>query len=421
MRTHVRGVYFHGMSWIEEASDEGAPRTGMRSGDWSTAVANYRGALKELLSLDPLAADPWEMGNCVVEWEAARPQAVAVEATMLLRFERSQEWRADGSKSLASWLAARSKTPKRVLGRLVVLARRLAKMPKVKDALGEGKIDRSAAEELGRLVDSPRQRVRSAFVEAEEELVRWASEMREDDFARATAMWRDSADPDGGEDQASKDFDNRKVHLSKSFNGNWFLDGRFDPIGGGELAEALRRIEEELFKTDWAAAKDLHGDGVKVEDLARTPAQRRADAMVEMARRAVAAPIGANKPRPLISVLVGYETMHGPVRETFNRTVVSTGTVARLLGEADVERVVFGPDSRDITDLGRKARFFTDAQRRVIELRDRVCYHPSCDTPAEQCEMDHIQAHGLGGDTNVDNGRPACKRHNNDRNKGDPP
>jgi hypothetical protein len=46
---------------------------------------------------------------------------------------------------------------------------------------------------------------------------------------------------------------------------------------------ALARIERELFNADWAAAKAIHGDDTTAAHLARTAAQRRNDALVEMA------------------------------------------------------------------------------------------------------------------------------------------
>ncbi|HEV3364067.1 MAG TPA: hypothetical protein VG795_07985, partial [Acidimicrobiia bacterium] len=127
--------------------------------------------------------------------------------------------------------------------------------------------------------------------------------------------------------------------------GRWFLDGLLDPIGGSAVAEALRRIEDELFDAEWAAAREQLGEGVTAADLDRTPAQRRADALVEMARRAGAVPGGARMPEPLFSVLVGYETFAGRICELADATVVSPGSLLAWLTEACVERVVFdGPD-----------------------------------------------------------------------------
>ncbi len=96
--------------------------------------------------------------------------------------------------------------------------------------------------------------------------------------------------------------------LSQSVDGIWFLDGVLDPIRGANVAGELKHLEQRLFEADWAEARARVGDGVSVSDLARTPAQRRADALVEMATRSAAAPAGGTRPEPLFTVLVGYET-----------------------------------------------------------------------------------------------------------------
>ena len=50
-------------------------------------------------------------------------------------------------------------------------------------------------------------------------------------------------------------------------------------------------------------ARERVGPGVCAADLWRTPAQRRADAVVEMARRSGAVPEGARMPEPLFRKL----------------------------------------------------------------------------------------------------------------------
>jgi hypothetical protein len=44
------------------------------------------------------------------------------------------------------------------------------------------------------------------------------------------------------------------LKLPKSFEGMWFPDGVFDPIGGEIFSGAPRKIEHELFAGDWAEA-----------------------------------------------------------------------------------------------------------------------------------------------------------------------
>jgi hypothetical protein len=139
-----------------------------------------------------------------------------------------------------------------------------------------------------------------------------------------------------------------------------------------------------------------------------------------MARRASAMPKGANKPKPLVTVVVGLESLTGPVRELFNKMPVTPGQVARTLAEADIERAVFAGRTR-VIELGERTRFFTGGLRRVLEIRDRYCQHPGCFEPAEWCEADHIQPHGWGGLTVQVNGQMLCGHHNRWRVNGAKP
>jgi len=148
-----------------------------------------------------------------------------------------------------------------------------------------------------------------------------------------------------------------------------------------------------------------------VLDLQRTPAQRRADALVEMAARARTAPPGGRRPAPLFTVVVGLETLRGPILELFNRTVLTPGTAARHLTEADVERIVFDPPSR-VVDVGAQRRFFRGALRRGIEVRDRTCFHETCDEVPERLEIDHIHDVSKGGQTTQENAQGGCRFHN---------
>jgi hypothetical protein len=70
------------------------------------------------------------------------------------------------------------------------------------------------------------------------------------------------------------------------------------PLGYATVDAALRRIEQELFDAGWAAARAEHGDAATACLLARTPAQRRHDALVELAKRPSRRPPTANAPNP---------------------------------------------------------------------------------------------------------------------------
>jgi hypothetical protein len=198
----------------------------------------------------------------------------------------------------------------------------------------------------------------------------------------------------------------------------WLGKITLDPISGTIVATELERLERELFEADWAAARSALGRDPTVLDLARTSGQRRADALVEMATRSRSAPADGHRPAPLFSVLVGYETLHGPI---------CSSQAARCSPRGRLFRGWTRPTSSGPCSAGRRvevsatARLFTGATRRAIELRDRGCIHPYCDTPAAACQGDHIVPYNADGPTTQENGRLLCSFHNRLRNQRPPP
>ncbi|MBA2438044.1 MAG: DUF222 domain-containing protein [Acidimicrobiia bacterium] len=182
------------------------------------------------------------------------------------------------------------------------------------------------------------------------------------------------------------------------------------------MAKALERIVDELFEADWAEARARLGEEATTADLARSPAQRRADALVEMARRAGSAPADGRRPEPLFTVLVGYETFAGRICQLANGSVVSPGSLVPWLDSAWVERVVFESPSR-VIDVGVARRLFSGATRRAVQVRDQECFHELCDEPADDCEIDHVEPWSAGGQTVAANGRVACGHHNRRRHR----
>src|SRR3546814_10890194 len=66
----------------------------------------------------------------------------------------------------------------------------------------------------------------------------------------------------------------------------WFGRIVLDPVRGAIVSETLDMIERELFEADWDEAKARLGRKPLLDELARTNAQRYADALTEMAIRA---------------------------------------------------------------------------------------------------------------------------------------
>ncbi|HUP87596.1 MAG TPA: HNH endonuclease signature motif containing protein, partial [Acidimicrobiales bacterium] len=59
--------------------------------------------------------------------------------------------------------------------------------------------------------------------------------------------------------------------------------------------------------------------------------------------------------------------------------------------------------------------------RRAVQVRDRECFHPTCEEDAEHRQVDHVIPWNAGGPTIEANGRLACGTHNRQRHARPPP
>jgi hypothetical protein len=327
-------------------------------------------------------------------------------------FEVGEEWAADGAKTAASWLATRCRVARARAKRQVRLGRTLRHLPEVTQAWRDGAIglDQAAA-----IVSARRHRTETTMARDESMLVAQACELNFDDFSRALTYWKQMADPDGADASEEERKASRNVYLETSLSGLWLGQMTLDPVSGSIVSNELNRLEHQLFEADCVEAKERLGCTARIDELVRTSAQRRADALVEMATRSRTAPAEGIRPAPLFSVFVDYETLHGRICELENGTVLAPGALAPWMDSAYFERAIFTLGSR--VDVSVRSRLFTGGTRRAIELRDRICTHPYCGEPAESCQVDHIETWASGGETTQENGRLLCGFHNRLRNK----
>ena len=335
----------------------------------------------------------------------SRFESFVTEATAA--FDAGQEWSADGAKTSAAWIARRCRVPHAAARRRVRLGRALRHVPQSADAWREGRIGSDQAKAIA---GERRHRTESAMERDEEMLVTQAAQMGFEDFYRALSYWKQLADPDGADDEEMARRDARAVFLEPSIGGLWLGQMTLDPISGSIVSGELKRLEHDLFEHDCAEARERLGRTPRLDELARTSGQRRADALVEMATRSRTAPADGIRPAPLFSVLVGYETAHGRICELESGTVLAPSALDSWMDSAYFERAIFRLGNR--IDVSVRSRLFTGGTRRAIELRDRMCTHPDCFEPAEDCQVDHIEPWSVGGPTTQENGRLLCGFHN---------
>lgn len=347
-----------------------------------------------------------EVVDYVRRSQRIRSMAEAQCARSAAALESSQAWVADGARSATAWIAWQCRTSQGRASSAVVASRGLRTMPLVEAAFIAGDLTGDHV----RLLAMAQAAAPEPFADGGEELlVASALDLRFRQFETCIRYWCHRSAPDDAESEATRRWRDRRVHCSRSYEGMVILDALLDPITGEIVARELERLEQQLFDEDLAEARERLGGKASLQDLRRTPAERRADALRLMAERSAAKPADALEARVLLQVLTGHESV-SRMCELSNGTVVTPGDVLPLLDRADVERVVFDGPSK-VIDLGVKRRLFTGATRTAVQVRDRQCVHPSCDVPAERCEVDHIRPYDDGGLTKQDNGRCLCKYH----------
>jgi hypothetical protein len=252
-----------------------------------------------------------------------------------------------------------------------------------------------------------------------------------EEFERRVRTWEALADPDGDLAAHERRHAARDVMLRPRREGGWTLTGNLAELAGVEFMEIFSWFLEAEWHTDWADARNRLGDTATTSDLARTEPQRRADALVAMARAAASTPPGSQPPRATANVLIDQETFEAHLRgETrdpadYAKVVCRTHTGRRLHPDdaintaliAHIRRVVYDTTGT-VIDLGRRSRLFRGSARDAVMLLLTNCVWIGCDQPIHWCHADHSLGWKAHGATVPRNGNALCPRHNQLKEQG---
>jgi hypothetical protein len=356
-------------------------------------------ALDAVVDVDPVTMSDGAVHRTLVELVRQQQRLAAVTMRFAASWQLRRTWAENGSKSPEARLVRETKLRRCSAQRLLRRAAALASMPHTAAALAEGAI---TVDHVDLLVHAnAKSRWRSLrFAVDEQHLVEACRRMSLFDAEREIRYWCNRVDAETGDDGPAPPYRDRELTTGRGIGNEIHLRAILDPVGGAEVLAALDRIEHDLYLDDQRSGNQ------------RTPTQRRADALVEMARRAMAAPPGARLPRPLISVVVG-DCSFRRLCELSDGTIVRPADLVPYLTDADVEAVLFDGPLHGVGITNR--RNFTGVVRRIIEVRDRHCQHPcGCDEPMSRCDVDHIDPYRHTHTTRQEDGRLQCRTHNRD-------
>jgi hypothetical protein len=201
--------------------------------------------------------------------------------------------------------------------------------------------------------------------------------------------------------------DARIFHRRSDGHGGCHLSGHLDAEAAALLDAALDPLA--------APRPATTGEGPDP----RSPGRRHADALVELARRALTGAQTAGGPLPdtggeatTMVLTIGLDALRSGLGHALLPAgdIISAAAARRLACDARLIPAVLGTDGMPL-DLGRARRLFTPAQRRALILRDGGCAFPGCDRPPNWCECHHILHWADGGATTLGNGVLLCGHH----------
>ena len=187
----------------------------------------------------------------------------------------------------------------------------------------------------------------------------------------------------------------------------WVID--IDALTDGFLKTAVdanTAIKRSLLTTPDEPAADPD-----TEDR-RPLAQRRVDGLRLLAKKALKmddGQVGGTAVTLLVTIpLDSLRSGRGTAELPDCGSEISASVARMLAADAEIIPVVLGGKSQPM-DLGLGRRFFSEAQRRAMAVRDGGCVGPGCDAPPSWCDGAHIRPAGYGR-TSLDNGVLLCWR-----------
>ena len=320
-------------------------------------------------------------------------RAISAHQSQLLgavaELDQRRAWRVDGATSMVAWLVQRCGVSAATAREWVTAAARLPSLPKIADALSQGKL---SFDQVKPLVEVAKPETDAQLAE---QATHWsAKQVRE--LAQAARNQSDERST-GSYARRFLRFDDRRRTLHRDASGG--------PVRRRqELAHRPSQpravVIEHPSTNGWPTPWSPSARSTRPE-RARRPEPRRAPRKAGGARR--------NRPTVVVHADMTFLAGGDGGAELDVLGPVSREVARRLACDAKVLVSADGADGRSL-NLGRTRRDPSDAQRLEIRRRDKGCRFPGC-THTEFTDVHHVRHWIDGGPTDLDNLVELCDQH----------
>ena len=298
-------------------------------------------------------------------------------ARRVARFEASREYEEQGYPNTVAFLKDRCNLSTADAIEVLNVAHQLDALPRVEAAMAQGCIGFGHAAVIAESAERF-----AEVVDRQEELLAKAEELDPSRLRQVVKRVEMQIDTARVKENGEALYRSRRLYLKRLGDGRFALDGVLDPEGGALLKTALNAAM-----------------GPRANDETRQEEQRRADALVDVARRALdgrqLSETGCQRPH-----VTAFLDLTRKEAELEQLGPVARETVERLL--CDCSLSLNGSSER---------RTFSAPMRRSLMRANPKCHFPSCDRPADWCEGHHLDKWSQGGRTVVERGALLCGFH----------
>jgi len=344
-------------------------------------------------------ADLDRLGDEIAELSAHLDAASAHLLTLIREFDVRAGWNT-GFRSCAAWLSWRVGLDPGAARERVRVARALATLPLLAEALARGELSYAKVRALTRV----------ATLETEARLLAVGRAGTATHVERILRGWR-QVDRQAEARETAQRHNSRALHVHQDEDGMVILRGRLEPEVGALFMQALAAAREMLYQRARREEAAVPGD-----PSADPPsmAQQQADALALIAETALHQELdpGAPGERYQVVVHVDASALADPdqagVSVLEDGVRVSAETSRRLA--CDASRVVMRHDENGwLIEVGARTRTIPPALRRALHHRDRGCRFPGC--CVRFTHGHHLRHWAQGGPTTLSNLALLCRRH----------
>ena len=348
--------------------------------------------------MDSLSLD--RLGDEIAELSAHLDAATARLLELIREFDAREGWNT-GFSSCAVWLSWRVGLDLGAARERVRVARALATLPRLAQALERGELSYAKVRALTRV----------ATPETEERLLAVGRAGTACHVERIVRGWRLMDRKAEAHDEARR-HKSRALHVYQDEDGMVVIRGRLTPEAGAVIVQALAAAREALYQQ--SRVNDADPSQMDVSTDPPSFAQQHADALALLAETALHHGLDPGAPGERYQVVVHVDAAVLADPDAPGQSVLEDGahvsaeTSQRLACDASRMAMRHDPDDR-IVEVSARTRTIPPALRRALQHRDHGCRFPGCHGRFTQGH--HIRHWAQGGPTTLSNLTLLCHRH----------